>query len=360
MLLAISGGHGLFSQLQHALTQSHAKRVRLTKATLHQLDVLYYLALDVANRPTRIAELFPTSPPYVIGATDAALAGMGGVAFVNDTPYVWRSPFPEHIQTQLITSDNPGGSITNSDLELAATILHDNVLCAAQQLRERTVLTGCDNISAVSWRNKGSTSTNGPASYLLAISSLRQRHHRHVSRVTYLPGPANVLADTASRRFDLNDDELLSHLNTLYPQTQPWQMLPIPPELHSMLISALLRKPQDYTSLGNVREQRIESGPSAGSHFSQNLEWNTIPFSQVSTTKYPSYASLPNAYGTDAPAAVANPSQLTTWLTKSSTLRKRSKNWGPRILDKRKPARLIYDTATSFKPSRTTILPRNG
>jgi len=41
---------------------------------------------------------------------------------------VWHAPFLESIKTKLMSTANPGGTITNSDLELAATIAQAKVL----------------------------------------------------------------------------------------------------------------------------------------------------------------------------------------------------------------------------------------
>ena len=50
------------------------------------------------------------------------------------------------------------------------------------------------------------------------------------------------MADDASQRWDLTDDELPTHFALCYPQHQPWQLLTIPPRTNSALISSLCRK----------------------------------------------------------------------------------------------------------------------
>jgi hypothetical protein len=74
-------------------------------------------------------------------------------------PIMWRKPFPSHIQATLVSWDKSTGTITNSDLELAATIAQQDVLVNTFDLRERTIHTGSDNIPAVYWQRKGSTTT---------------------------------------------------------------------------------------------------------------------------------------------------------------------------------------------------------
>ena len=75
---------------------------------------------------------------------DAAKCGMRGVWFppgppatnsiqplsshALQQPILWHTHFPEYIQKMLVSQTNPSGTITNSDLELALTIAHDNIL----------------------------------------------------------------------------------------------------------------------------------------------------------------------------------------------------------------------------------------
>ena len=77
MVLGIPGGQGLFSQLQVALQRKAHHRVCIHKEAKACLQDLYTLAQDLAQRPTRMAEIVPTHPLYA-GCCDAALAGMGG------------------------------------------------------------------------------------------------------------------------------------------------------------------------------------------------------------------------------------------------------------------------------------------
>ena len=89
-----------------------------------------------------MAEIVPTHPLYV-GCCDAALAGMGGVWFPSNNPYyphhppyVWRTPFPPQIQCELITTTNPSGTITNSNLELLGAITHAGALAHHWDIRK--------------------------------------------------------------------------------------------------------------------------------------------------------------------------------------------------------------------------------
>ena len=211
MVLGIPGSHGLFSQLLVALQRKANHRVRIHKEARVCLQELYALACDLAQRPTRMAEIVPTHPLYA-GCCDAALAGMGGVwlpstdpYYPQHPPYVWRDPFPPQVQRELVSTTNPSGTISNSDLELAGAIAHAGALAHHRDIRECTVAIFSDNTPAVVWGTKASVTTMGPAAYLLRTASLHQRRHRYLLQRAYI---ANMLADIASRRFDRSDDAL--------------------------------------------------------------------------------------------------------------------------------------------------------
>ena len=147
MSLAIPGSDGCFSFLQEAL-KPHAKRVRISPAVRDQLKDFLWLAESVVALPTHLAEIVPTPETYH-GTVDASGMGMGGVWFpplaptplairpakrhLLQRPCLWREQFPPEIRRELISFTNPNGRITNSDLELAGTIAHDDILARLSQ-----------------------------------------------------------------------------------------------------------------------------------------------------------------------------------------------------------------------------------
>jgi hypothetical protein len=252
MTLAIPGGTGMFSHLQEALRLKDKSRVKLNRAVHDQLADLEFLTQSLGDRPTRIAEIVPTEPTHV-GACDAARPGMGGVwvppppsasSLPSETipPMVWRESFPRNIQDSLVSFANPHGSITNSDLELAGVICHQDIVAAQTDCRELTLATLCDNTPAVAWIKKGSVSNNSSAAYLLRVFALHQRHHRYLTEVSHIPGVINTMADDASRLWHLSDSAFLSHFNTTYPQQQSWVLCPLRLNMSSAVISALQKK----------------------------------------------------------------------------------------------------------------------
>ena len=138
------GSHDLFSALQDALGKADRNRVRITR---HVWDLaLYFTAItdSLSQRPTRLKELVPSEPPAFVGASsDASGAGMGGVWFDHQRgdlpPILWRTPFPPSVTSSLVSSTNPRGAISISDLELAAMLAHTDILAHYTPLAERTV-----------------------------------------------------------------------------------------------------------------------------------------------------------------------------------------------------------------------------
>jgi hypothetical protein len=200
------------------------------------------LASDLTRRPTRIAELVPASLPATLGAQDAAGSGMGGVHFVplpsgEVQPLLWRSPFSREVQARLITFSNPAGTITNSDLELAASVAQHDVLAHHADVREATIHNSSDNVATVWWQLKGATYTTGPAARLLRLQTLHQRHHRYVPTFDYIPGPASAMADDCIRLWNLTDSQLLVHFNLVYPQNRPWRLCQLQKPMRCALTS---------------------------------------------------------------------------------------------------------------------------
>ena len=183
------------------------------------------IADTLRARPARFHELVPFGPPAVVGACDASQHGMGGIWFAQDQPpIVWHSPFPLAVRRELVTSTNCRGTVSISDLELAGTIAHKHIITQAlPTVAERPHWMAGDNRASLAWATKGSATSTAARSYLLRLNaSLHQRHFRYVPFHDFIAGAANVMADDASRRWDLTDPQLVSHFNLHYPQATSW------------------------------------------------------------------------------------------------------------------------------------------
>lgn len=115
---------------------------------------------------------------------------MGGVRFHTSPsmvhpPLLWRQPFDARVQCSLITSDQPNGTLSISEMALIA---HKDVLAQQHPVAERTLWMATDNRAALSW----------------------------------ISGTNNVMADDASWLWHLSDEDLLTHFNLHYPQASRW------------------------------------------------------------------------------------------------------------------------------------------
>ena len=84
------------------------------------------------------------------------------------------------------------------------------------------------------------------------------------------------MADDCSRLWNLSDDELLAHFNTVYPQKKPWRLCQLPAEMASAIEAALLckRRPlqttlvelTDRAGTGGQRPWHLHASPAAHGH----------------------------------------------------------------------------------------------
>jgi hypothetical protein len=162
------------------------------------------LTLEAAKRPTHVREIVAAATGAV-GNCDASAFGAGGVWYGGsdlEQPIVWRVVFPTDIQQNVVSDDNPTGTITNSDLELAAILLHHLVLEQAMGMRHMKTVTFSDNTPAVAWVYKMHSKAESDISYnLLRGIAMRQRTTESVMpEVRHMEQQFNVPADIASRR----------------------------------------------------------------------------------------------------------------------------------------------------------------
>ena len=252
---ALPDTRGLFSVLQHALSRGDSKRIRLNQHVYDTAADFQGLVHSLGTRPTRLQELVPTAP-LAVRASDACRRGMGGVWLDGPAaapPLVWRSGFSPQISDALITFENPRGTVSISDLELAAIVAqHTDVIAQARDVRERTLWVASDNRAAVSWSTKGSSTSLDARAYLLRLKALHQRHHRYLARHHYIPGPVNAMADDASRLWHLSDPELLSHFNSRYPQAHSWTLHPLTSAMSGSVTGALCKRRQTFEPLASA------------------------------------------------------------------------------------------------------------
>ena len=338
MSLALPGSRNLFSTMQNALSTKKGGRVALHKGVHHAIDDFKWMLDNISSRHTRLEELAPLNPSAE-GHHDASGRGAGGIWFPSGhlaprgtfkaaTPVVWRYEFPECIQSRLVTDENPNGTISNSDLELAGGLIHLEALAQTFDIRLRTILSKGDNLATTFWERKGSTSSNKPPAYLLRLFGMHQRYHHYVPRYDYISGPSNHVADALSRDFHLSWPDLMSSLSDFIPQNTGYQVWTPSPQIISAVTSALLTKQCSRESLLVVPPAPTQGG---GSGLSTQLAWASTPISKPSRTKYHSYKSSPDEFVREN----LRPSRIQSGLERLKitygSLPRRTNQWGPRI-----------------------------
>ena len=222
----------------------------------------------------------------------------------NLEPTLWRARFPSHVTSDLVTFENPHGSINNSQLELAGAIAHNDVLQQAVNCTGRTTVPLGDNIATTAWQHKGSASTSGPTAYLLRINSLHQRHYRYLAKADYIAGPVNQMADDCSRLWHLTDSQLLAYFNCKYPQERPWQLVQLRSEMHSTLIKALQQQRPEPQSFLRELSPKMVTGASgkASLPLSQALTRTSMERRTQSSFLFSKFSPLDSAPASLLPA----------------------------------------------------------
>ncbi len=185
MSFALPGSRNIFSTMQNVLASKTGGHLAFDKGVHHALEDFRWMQENISSHPTQIAEVVPLLP-VAEGHHDSSGLGAGGIwfpsphlvphtGFTSTQPLVWWHRWPDFISTWLVMADNPHGSITNSDLELAGGPFHLDALSKCFDIRERTVLSKGDNLSTTFWECRGSTSTNSPPAYLLRLFGMHQR-----------------------------------------------------------------------------------------------------------------------------------------------------------------------------------------
>ena len=324
--------------MQHALSLTKKSRLALRKGVHQSLKDFRWLLRDIASRPTRIAELVPLLAS-ALGYHDASGQGAGGVWFPaphlvprgdpTQKPLLWRYKWPQDIIDNLVTTSNPHGTVTNSDLELAGGLLHLEVLAQYYDIRERTVLSKTDNLATLFWQRKGSATSENVPAYLLRLFGIHQRYHRYVPRHDYISGPSNPMADDASRKFDLSDSQLLHYFNSTFPQSKSFNIVTPTLPMLSAVTSALRKKTCNAESL---LVEPAPPTPIGACGKSTQLSWAAIPYSKPSKTKYQCYKSFSDEFEPALLQPAAIPSRLEALKITYGALRRRSSPWGPRTL----------------------------
>jgi hypothetical protein len=266
MTLAIHSAKYLFSILHHVLRGARHRRFRITTLIKHALQDWVHLLQTLHSHPVPIVMTVPHAPHYW-AATDASIKGMGGFWLPSNItqdsqPCVWRYPFHDEIQQQIVSQHNLTGSLTNSDLELAAAITG---YATQQHVIPPTpynhTFLATDNTPTQAWVHRGSKSSIGPPAWLLRHLAQTCRSHNSLLFPIFTPGTTNTIADFLSRSFHLTDAMVLHELQNIAPIQPPWKLVTPPAATTSAMNCALLNKKLPEPSLQAVPRALAPPGP---------------------------------------------------------------------------------------------------
>ena len=202
--LGIPGGNSLFTPIDMAMVGGPMS-IPFTPTLRHALEDWRAMIQHLKLNPTSVLQLVQAPPNYV-SYTDACGLGAGGVWCSGTTaiqPFLWQFEWPEDVQTQLRTRNNPHGTISINTLELAGAVMAFLILeHKGHDLQYKHIVTYCDNMSAVAWAYKLRTSKNVMAGRLLRLLGMRI-HAAKASNVVpiHVAGEQNIMADIVSRAF---------------------------------------------------------------------------------------------------------------------------------------------------------------
>ncbi len=133
------------------------------------------------------------------------------------------------------------GTITNSDLELAALLTGAHITTQHDAATPPILSCTVDNTSAWAWARRGSTSSNTTPAYLLHQFAQLCCSHDVSFNPVFTPGSTNAIADFCSQSFALLDDAFLSDLQRAFPVQSSWTLAHPTSEWLLQMNSALFR-----------------------------------------------------------------------------------------------------------------------
>ncbi len=262
MALAVPGVKFHFSLLQSALTQQWGPRIWIT-ALIRRALLDWSAFLKQLDTPLPLLAVVPRGPDVVTGC-DASLQGMGGWIWKPTEPstvYTWHYPFPAQLQQKLITEDNMVGTLNNSELELAAIVILADLASDLAATTHPMIWCASDNIAAISWFTKGSTSSNSPSAFLLWVLGQLNKERCFTLHAFHVAGNSDTLADLLSHHFDLAWPSLCDPCFPS-PTQVSWQLVRPRQEVTSKVLCMLYRQIWEKESLQETHQPSVPLGNS--------------------------------------------------------------------------------------------------
>jgi hypothetical protein len=157
---------------------------------------------------------------------------------------VWQVQFSASITSQVVSNANPRGTLTNSDLGMAAVLLHYIVLKQAVNLGYIRAGVWSDNTPTVAWTKRMADCFQAPTAgqLLRGLAAFQRAVEAGPLTIGSIAGKDNDMADVASRSFHITCDTsfLLVFSNRFpLPQHQSWKLVHLMPAQTSLVTSTL-------------------------------------------------------------------------------------------------------------------------
>ena len=283
--LTVPAGKGLLSAFYVIL------RLEPTMVYLHTNTNLRYAVADcrtflreTVSSPTKCRNLVTGWPDFV-GITDASGHGLGGVIIGEHravAPIVFRLQWPRDISDSIVSDNNPTGTITNSDLELAGLLMLWLVMEEVCDVQDAHVALFSDNSPTVHWVQRLAAKHSHVAMQLIRALALRlQLAGASPLTPMHIAGVNNSLTDIPSRSFGSDaawycktDTQLLTLFNKTFPlpNQASWTVFRVSSRIAMRVISILRMKAFTADEWRRLPEKGKLIG-SVGSPMSSLWEW---------------------------------------------------------------------------------------
>ena len=220
-------------------------------------------------------------------------------------PTVFRLQWPEDITRNIISEDNPNGTLMNSDLEMAGLLMLWLVMEDACNVTDAHVAMFSDNSPTVHWVQRLAAKHSEVAMQLIRALALRLQLAK-ASPLTpmHVAGVNNSLTDIPSRSFGSDvawhcktDNDLLTLFNSTFPlPTQAsWNVYHISSEIATRVISILRMKAFTADEWRRLPRKGGYIG-TIGSPMSTLWEWTHTFNKRHTNTEYVPCLDLPPAF----------------------------------------------------------------
>ena len=197
--------------------------------------------------------------PSFLCWSDACPEGLGGF---DHKGRAWRYQIPPEFRDSM--------KHRNNCLEFLAMMFTIwQAVLQDESCHEECFLSLGDNSSAVGWLHKASIDPSKNLPLFLASRKFAQIVLENNSCIysQHIPGVSNSIADILSRRFDLNDDELTTYLNSVssYQVQNSFRLFPVHQEINSWMIYWLQKCREMRASHKIPETKRAECGTGGSS-----------------------------------------------------------------------------------------------